>query len=1554
MRRTWLSIVIIVAGLCAVAPLPATGGPSQVVAPASGPAPATSSTGGRPNGGGAAGAPRLAPTCTPGTPTVIGSGQGSLTVSVPPCADETGVQFYRVYVLETLADAPLKDDDVSVGTPQLTVTGLQPGVLYRFQVAARNVDGIGPRGAKSAFTAPPFTSLGAMVDRQYLDFAGVAVTATQRSTWLANLSSGAKTPVGLVSDAEQFPYWQKQSPVIRLFQAYFLRLPDSSGLAYWTGKFRAGTKLSDISQTFANSSEFKNKYGALTNRQFVEKIYLNVLGRAGDSAGIASWTKKLDDKTKNRGQVMVAFSESSENLRKTQALVWTVNLYTGMLRRLPTKAEVTAASTLPKAELITGLLNQSAYVARVGVIAAPAITTVSLPAGKVGFGYNGGMLAVGGSGAYVWSIASGSAPPGLTLNAVNGSFSGLPTKGGTFTFTAKVTDAGGRSGTRSLSIAIPALAVTTAAVPDGVVGAAYPATPLAAANANGAVTWTVSAGALPAGMSLSTVGVLSGTPTQGGSFGFTAKATDVGGATATKAFTLTIPALAVSTASLPDGAINSAYPSTQLTAANAYGSTTWSVSAGALPNGMALSPAGALSGTPSAAGATNFTAQVTDAGGSTATKALSITVSSFAITTADVPDGYVGVPYTFSLVAAGGTGYSWSITAGTLPGGLTLAPATGVISGTPTTAATSTFTARVDAAGGKTASKQFTVTIAGAADWPQPNHDETQRAWSPTEGAIDASNVAGIGQEWLVQRNLKPTIVGDFVYAAGEVPGRDGTFAPMALELGSGDVAWFGPPLPQNCTSAPVAVTSTAVIVQCDVLLAYSRTGNHDLLWSTADTDPGQTTQSLLIVGTTAITWINSRVIAYRLSDGQRLWQQLIPSGASTVDDVAASGTTVVVAYNDRLRALSATTGAQLWSRAMAAPGEVLIADGWAYTRSGGGVSRFDLATGTPGWSVLAGTDIFQLVGADADTVYAFEARFSEVNGQESAVLRALKASDGTQRWEQQLETRIAAAAITKDLVWILESQIYSWGKYSDLRALRRTDGVERKRVDFDDNVYGTAAFGNGHVVFSQGGSASYRPHVLRSYGFTPPTPSITTKVVPTGRVGVPYSFTMVGEGGTGALAWSKPSGTLPAGLSLSAAGVLSGTPTAAGAVRVQIRVTDANGQKRTRIQYVEVLGSSTDAWSAEGRDGARTGYNPGETTITRDASAQLAFRWKTATPVGTQVYPVFDHQPTVAGTRVFDVDKIGRLAAYDTTGTTANRAPVWTLTGVSGATYLDAPVESGGVLYLFDSNRNLDAVQASTGARLWHVAGGPTQYQRNELLVAGTRIVFRDSNDDLVARNTSDGSASWGGAVVPLDGSTLNGSAVVASDGTRAFVLAKCEVKAITLATGTVAWTVPVKAGGVSDCSVQQRARPIVADGAVFASTLDGSIAIEAATGVVRWRAGARLGYGSGGSAVANGVWVMDVGDYPVSQLMALDLATGEVLWSTTGVGQAEGLSISGDLVVGRGYTSLTGYDLLTGEPIWDGGNPDNTGAHNGAPTIAAGRIFVSTQDGVKAYGLP
>ncbi len=96
--------------------------------------------------------------------------------------------------------------------------------------------------------------------------------------------------------------------IIRLYRAYYLRQPDSAGLNYWID---TGLDTAAISAEFAAAPEFTNTYGALNNRQFVELVYKNVLGRTGDEGGMNYWTD-LINKDLSRGRMMLEFSNAPE------------------------------------------------------------------------------------------------------------------------------------------------------------------------------------------------------------------------------------------------------------------------------------------------------------------------------------------------------------------------------------------------------------------------------------------------------------------------------------------------------------------------------------------------------------------------------------------------------------------------------------------------------------------------------------------------------------------------------------------------------------------------------------------------------------------------------------------------------------------------------------------------------------------------------------------------------------------------------------------------------------------------------------------------------------------------------------------------------------------------------------------------------------------------------------------------------------------------------------------------------------------------------------------
>lgn len=218
-----------------------------------------------------------------------------------------------------------------------------------------------------------------------------------------------------------------------------------------------------------------------------------------------------------------------------------------------------------------------------------------------------------------------------------------------------------------------------------------------------AYTYAVTSGSTPTGITLNSNGTLTGTPTVPGTSSFTVTATDAYGNTGVQAFSLTINAsggspTVTTTSPMPNGMNGTAYSQT-FTESGGTGPFTWDVSSGTLPTGLTLhASTGVLDGTPTVPGTSSFTIRVTDSTLATGTKPMSLTiVNTLAITTTSpLPDATQSSPYTKTLVASGGTStYSWAVTVGTLPTGLTLHTSTGVIDGTPTGTGTSSFTITV-------------------------------------------------------------------------------------------------------------------------------------------------------------------------------------------------------------------------------------------------------------------------------------------------------------------------------------------------------------------------------------------------------------------------------------------------------------------------------------------------------------------------------------------------------------------------------------------------------------------------------------------------------------------------------------------------------------------------------------------------------------------------------------------------------------------------------------------------------------------------------------------
>jgi hypothetical protein len=345
-----------------------------------------------------------------------------------------------------------------------------------------------------------------------------------------------------------------------------------------------------------------------------------------------------------------------------------------------------------------------------------AITTAALPSGNAGVDYNQSLSGTGGQPPLAWTVAAGSLPPGLTL-ASSGAISSKPSSVGSFSFTVRLSDsAADPPATSQFTIAITSgLSIATApALPAVTVGTAYAVT-LAASGGVAPLIWSITAGALPAGLNLDATGKISGTPSAAGSFTFTAKVADSAAGNATQAFTLVVAAApAITTTSLANGTQGTAY-SQILTLSGGTAPFAWTLAAGSLPPGITLDAVkGTLSGNPSASGNLSFTVQVKDSSSATATQRLTVAIAPpLAITTASaLPSGTANVPYAATLAASGGSlPLTWSLVSGSLPPGVSLSPS-GIVSGTPSDAASSTFTVQVKDSAAASAAASFSVVIA--------------------------------------------------------------------------------------------------------------------------------------------------------------------------------------------------------------------------------------------------------------------------------------------------------------------------------------------------------------------------------------------------------------------------------------------------------------------------------------------------------------------------------------------------------------------------------------------------------------------------------------------------------------------------------------------------------------------------------------------------------------------------------------------------------------------------------------------------------------------------
>ncbi|WP_176887852.1 putative Ig domain-containing protein [Acidovorax sp. JMULE5] len=329
----------------------------------------------------------------------------------------------------------------------------------------------------------------------------------------------------------------------------------------------------------------------------------------------------------------------------------------------------------------------------------------SLTGGTVAAAYSQTFTGSGGTGPYTFAVTAGTLPVNMLLSA-GGVLSGTPTGGGSFNFTITATDSsaspGPYAGSQSytLVIASPTLVLAPSTLPDGTRTVAY-SDVLTASGGTAPYSYAVTAGALPGGLTLTTGGVLSGTPTATGTFNFSVTATDSSTGTGPYSVTRNYTMVVADAAPVASNSVHTV----------AYGSANntvpLSLSGGPVASLAITTPAAhgtaVVSGTtiqytPTAgyAGGDSFAYTATNPSGTSSPATVTLTVSppTLVVSPSTAQTATVGTAYSRTFTWSGGTAPYTSLQVQNLPAGLSVTATTSTtvtVSGTPTVAGTASL-----------------------------------------------------------------------------------------------------------------------------------------------------------------------------------------------------------------------------------------------------------------------------------------------------------------------------------------------------------------------------------------------------------------------------------------------------------------------------------------------------------------------------------------------------------------------------------------------------------------------------------------------------------------------------------------------------------------------------------------------------------------------------------------------------------------------------------------------------------------------------------------------
>ena len=747
--------------------------------------------------------------------------------------------------------------------------------------------------------------------------------------------------------------------------------------------------------------------------------------------------------------------------------------------------------------------------------------------------------------------------------------------------TNSVNPTGANSDTAEVTATPPVTPVIVTASPlaTGAAGTSYNVS-LEAVGGTSPYTWTLSSGTLPAGLSLSSAGILSGTPTVAGTntSNFTLQVEDSKTTTGTKAFSLSISDLRVVTTTLPT-AVKSVPFIHQLNGSGGNAPHAWSVSTGTLPSGITLSSAGVLSGTPTSAGSSSFTLRLTDAASFSVSRQFTLPVSASFLPPVVDPVNFPVIPIgtTFGYTVSA-QNYPKTFAISGLPKGMKSVPATGVISGIPEVAGV--FNIQIRASNTAGSSPMLTTRL--IIEPLNPN-------FVGTFGGLvtrDATANHGLGGALAVTTTSLGTYSIKLTTAAGS-----GNVTASTSFINTGRLAASAPHISVLIGGQTLALTFNATTGQI--------TGTH-----------GSATVSGVRSAWNALTRPAEKLQGYY-------------SMALDLADLATDGGKSAIPQGSGFVTFSVSSAGSVSVAGKAADGEVITSssflgaagESWLYaplykslgsmqgsfnlTQDPAGRFVDNRVSGSMSWfkpltTARAYAASFGPVNLTADGGYLAPASTGSVvlglpdpgnvqlNFTEGGLTNSL--TNPKVNFTYTSDNKVTPPPVATNPGKVTIAINPATGAVSgDFTLVETTPPLTRAKVPFQGQV---VRLGNGTVkaagyfllpqIPASGQTAATAP--ILSGGFRVLNGTPAPEPVPSAVKDTPFNQSLTGTGGTPPYIWTLSAGTLPAGITLGSDGVLSGTPTATGTFIFTVEITDANHVVVTKDYTLTVSATSVAA----------------------------------------------------------------------------------------------------------------------------------------------------------------------------------------------------------------------------------------------------------------------------------------------------------------------------------------------------------------------------------------